>query len=67
MSWSDKKPEINLDALHHELRFVCEWCEPSDIPGRLPERCAVLYCPVHHMRCWHWPKDSAMLDSRDSS
>jgi len=52
--------EIDLDALHREPHFVCEWCEPSDIPMRQPERCAILYCPIHDMKCWHWPKEAAI-------
>ena len=57
-SYDQQQARINIDmsAVHREPHFVCEWCEPSDIPEREPERCTILYCPVHGMKCWHWPK-----------
>jgi len=38
-----------------QIIYVCEWCEPSDIPETNPESCRILVCPKHR-RCWHWPK-----------
>ena len=38
-------------------RWVCEWCEPSDIPMLQPTHCAILYCPKHGMKTWHYPRE----------
>lgn len=53
--WEATHPQIDLDKLHAEPHFICEWCKPSDIPEREPERCAILYCSVHGCKTWHWP------------
>ena len=35
--------------------YVCEWCEPSDIPNLLPQICMIAECPWHG-RVWFWPR-----------
>lgn len=40
------------------VEFICEWCEPSDMPETNPERCQIRLCPIHG-RTWHWPTSEA--------
>jgi len=39
--------------------WVCEWCEPSDVPQNTPERCRVMYCEKHKTRTWHYYRKEA--------
>lgn len=39
-----------------QVEWVCEWCEPSDIPASHPELCKIQWCPKHCCDTWHWPR-----------
>ena len=48
------------------MKWICEWCEPSEEPASLPmkhpEKCKILNCPKHG-RTWHYCKEEKGNDS----
>jgi len=45
-----------------EVEYICEWCEPSDIPETRPELCKIIYCRKHYCKTWHWPKKKELVE-----
>lgn len=47
----------NAAVLEPVYKFICEWCEPSDIPALAPSTCRILRCNKCGGETWHWPKE----------
>jgi hypothetical protein len=39
-----------------KIKYICEWCKPSDIPEKNPTICKIICCEKHGCKTWHYPE-----------